>query len=389
MVHASTGLDQWHQDGAVIAVVRGWLADADDLGLGPAGRRAPPQRVLASTDGELLGALLGHRDECAGGVLAGHQLVDEPARGGTGPGDEGGAHAVTVDWRRGEGGDGVLVEVAGDENAGVASAELVELRPDAVRQRDEVAGVDAYGAQLRTRDLHTDPDGLGDVERVDQQGGADTERLHLRRERVPLGIVHQGERVRAGAGCRDAVGAARLEVRRGGEPDDVGGTRRRDRRPLLGAARSHLDARPAGGSTDHPRPGRRDRRVVVEDRQQQGLEDDRLGERALDDEDRRRREVHLAIRVAPDVTAEAVLREPVAGGVVDDLVLAQPGDLVCAEAEALQRIERSAGAGHDAVATPRWKASGEHLEHRTAPGRAVGERRLQHRQLVVVREQGG
>ena len=92
----------------------------------------------------------------------------------------------------------------------------------------------------------------------------------------------------------------------------------------------------------HARGRGRDRRVVVEDRQDERLEDHALGEGRLDDEDRRLREVALALGVAADVTGEAVAREPVDGRPVDDLLVGEEAQLVVAEAE-LPRAPRAPG----------------------------------------------
>ena len=89
------------------------------------------------------------------------------------------------------------------------SAQLVELGSYPVREDAQVAGVDPHRAQLRAGDLDTQPDRLGDVVGVDEQGGALAQGLHLGAEGVLLGVVQQRERVRAGAGGRHAVLLAR------------------------------------------------------------------------------------------------------------------------------------------------------------------------------------
>jgi hypothetical protein len=126
---------------------------------------------------------------------------------------------------------------------------------------------------------------------------------------------------------------------------------------------------------------------VVEHRQEQRLQDDRLGEGPLDDEHRRRGEVELALGVAPHVAGEPVVGEPVARRVVDDAPLAQPGDGVGVEAEVLEGVEQAPGARHDAVAPTGRQPAREQLEHGVPVRGAVGERRLQHRELVVVGEE--
>ena len=206
-------------------------------------------------------------------------------------------------------------------------------------------------------------------------------------EGLLLRVVEQGERVRGGARRRHAVAPARLEVARRVEPGDVGRPGGRDGRLLVGAARAHLDARSASGGCRHPRGRRGDRRVVVEDRQDEGLEDDPLGERRLDDEDRRLGEVALALGVAADVAREAVVGEPLEGRSVDDLGIREEAQLVVAEAEVLERLEDPSRSGDDAVAPAVGQPPGERLEDAPPVRLARGERGLEHRQLVVVGQQ--
>ena len=199
--------------------------------------------------------------------------------------------------------------------------------------------------------------------------------------------MQQRERVRARAGGRDAVQLPRGQVGGGREPGDVRRPRARDRAVLMGAPRPHLDARPVTGDPRHPRRGGGDRGVVVVDREQQGLEQHRLGERPLDHEQRRVREVHLTLGVTPDLAAEAVRRQPVAGRLVDDVL--QRLEHLVVEAELLQGVERPADAGHHAVPSTLRKPAREELEDRTALGSSGAEGRLEHGQLVVVGEQRG
>ena len=208
--------------------------------------------------------------------------------------------------------------------------EGVELGAHLAGDLAEVAGVEPHGAERRPGDLDREPDRLGDVVGVDEQGRADAQRVDLGAEGVGLGVVQQGEGVRGGARGRHAVALAGGQVGGGREAGDVRRPRRRDGGLLVGAPRAHLDAGAVPGGQRHPGRGRGDRRVVVVDRQQQGLQQHRLGEGALDDQERRVGEVGLALGVAPDVAGEAVGREPVErsssttsvergeGGVVED-----------------------------------------------------------------------
>ena len=115
----------------------------------------------------------------------------------SGAGDELGADPVGVHGGRGEGGDGVLVEVGGDDDAGAGGAEVVELLAHPVGDEEEVAGVDADGAQLGSGDLDGGADGFGDVVGVHEEGGAPAEGVDLGLEGVPLVVVEQGEGVGA------------------------------------------------------------------------------------------------------------------------------------------------------------------------------------------------
>ena len=278
--------DQLDEQLAVVPVVLGRGADADHLGLGHAVGVAPPQRVLAAPDRDLVDALLRHRLQDAVVVLASDELVDEAGGRVAAPGDQLGPHAVAVDGRRRERVDRVLVEVAGDDDPGVVRTEPVELLPHLHGQQAEVTGVDADRAELRAGHLDAEPHRLGDVVGVDQQRGADAQGVDLRTERVLLGVVQERERVRAGARGRDAVAVPGREVRGAHEPGDVRRPRGRHRGLLVGASRAHLDAGPVAGDQGHPRGGRRDRRVVVVDREQHRLQHHRLGEAGLDDQQR-------------------------------------------------------------------------------------------------------
>ncbi len=380
---------QRHQQRPVASVVDRRLADADDLGLGAALGVAAAQGVLAAPDRDLVLAALGdvdHRPVVAG---PGDELVDEAAGGVTAAGDQRRADPVAVHRRRGEAGDRELVEVGGDDDPGPGGAELVELDPDLLGEEREVAGVQSYGAQPGAGDLDRRPHRRGHVVGVDEERRAAAQRLDLRGERVALRVVQQREAVGARARGRDPVALPGGQVGRGGEAGDVRRPGGGDRGLLVGAAGAHLDAGAAVGGPGHPRRRGRDRRVVVEDREQQRLEEDRLGEGRLDDHQRRVGEVHLALGVAPDVAREPVAGQPVEGGLVDDPALAQRGDHGVVEGELLERVEGPLHAGHDAVPATLGEPAGEQLEHRPPARGAGGQRRLDHRQLVVVGQQCG
>jgi hypothetical protein len=126
---------------------------------------------------------------------------------------------------------------------------------------------------------------------------------------------------------------------------------------------------------------------VVEDGEDHRLQQHALGEGALDPHDRRAREVDLALGVAPDVAGESVAREPLKGLLVDDVPLAQEAQDIGVEAEVLDGVQHAAGAGHDAVAPPVGQPPGEDLEDAPPLGGAGLHGSLQHRELVLIREE--
>ena len=63
-----------------------------------------------------------------------------------------------------------------------------------VGEHREVTRVDPHGAEVGTGDLDAEAHGLGDVEGVDEQGGALAERVHLGAEGVGLGVAQEHER---------------------------------------------------------------------------------------------------------------------------------------------------------------------------------------------------
>src|SRR5699024_3613041 len=105
-------------------------------------------------------------------------------------------------------------------------------------------------------------------------------------EGLRLAAVSQGEGVHGGSGGRYPEAAARLEV--GGEVDAgyVGRERCGDSRLLVGATGTPLDGQPITGGDVHAGGGRGDGTVVVQNAEENGLEDHRLGECRLDGENR-------------------------------------------------------------------------------------------------------
>ncbi len=171
-------------------------------------------------------------------------------------------------------------------------AEVVELAAYAAGEGAEVAGVDADATELGAGDLDGGFHSLGDVVGVHQQGGVHAEGVDLGLEGGGLvgGAVvvdvEQGPGVGGGAGGGDTVAVGRLEVGGGLESGEIGGAGRGDRGVFVGAPRAHLDDHAAVGGGDHAGGGGGDGGVGVHDGEDDGLQDDALGEGAADGEQR-------------------------------------------------------------------------------------------------------
>ncbi len=200
--------------------------------------------------------------------------------------------------------------------------------------------------------------------------------------------MHKRERVCRRSGRRHPEAPTGLQVGRVREAGQVSRPGGGDGRLLMRASRPHLDDRPAPSRGDHTSGGGGDRAVVVEHRQDERLEHDTFSERPRNAQDRRAREEQLALGVPVDVSLEAVLGEPQRGLLVDHAALQQEPHLGVAEPVGGERLDQPGGAGHDTVAAAGRQTPGEHLENAVTLSRAVLERRRDHRQLVVVREQG-
>ena len=142
------------------------------------GRLGQPHRLLAAAVGLLVAAALLHRH-----AVDLDQLVDHARGRRARAGDHRRADAVDVDGLGAQRGDRELVEVARHHDAGLRRAEAVELLADLAGQHAEVAGVDADRAEFGARDLDGVGHARGDVVGVDEQRGADAERVDLGAER--------------------------------------------------------------------------------------------------------------------------------------------------------------------------------------------------------------
>ena len=253
----------------------------------------------------------------------------------------------------------------------------------------EVAGVDADareghpgGPRRGDRVGHAALDVVGVDEEHREPGILAEEGL----ERGPLAGGPEGENVVVGhgPGGGDTEAAARDRGRRPRRAGDV----RRPRHPQgrvgpVEAAQREVPHRPAGGGVDDPRRLARDQGLVVDDREQRGLDERRLDPPRGDPEKRDLGADHrpLGDRLDPP-------GEPQPGEVVDEVALidplpGQPLEVGGLEAEALEVGERLLEPGGDQVAAPRGEAADEELEAHLAVEPAV-EERLGHGELVLV-----
>ena len=196
--------------------------------------------------------------------------------------------------------------------------------------------------------------------------------------------MQQREGMRTGAQRRHPVGALSFEVGRPGEPCDVGGAGSGDGSLLVGATRAHLDQRAAFCCVGHPGGGRRDCRVVIEDRQCQRLQDDAFAECAVHGQHRGAGEVQFALGVSVDVAAESIVGE--VGQRLAVAEVRQRRQYRVVERELRQRFHESSGSGDHAVPAAFGQPSGEHLERRSTVRGSVAQGGREHRQLVLVGE---
>lgn len=96
---------------------------------------------------------------------------------------------------------------------------------------------------------------------------------------------------------------------------------------------------------------------MVEHAQRQRLEDDRIGEAALDGEDGGAGEVQLALAVSANGSGEPVVLEVAQGCRIDHVVVAEETKLVVTEAEVAHQAEQAPGAGDDPEPAPAREAA--------------------------------
>src|SRR5690606_18393512 len=123
--------------------------------------------LLERAHGDLLSALRGLvlgvlRDAHPLAVVAlpRDQLVDHARRRRARAGDDARADTVRIHGARLQARDGVLVQVAGDGDAGAGGAERVEQRPGLAGDLRQVARIESDAAQAGARDLDGGADAL-------------------------------------------------------------------------------------------------------------------------------------------------------------------------------------------------------------------------------------
>lgn len=153
------------------------------------------------------------------------------------------------------------------------------------------------------------------------------------------------------------------------------------------APRAHVEAGAIVCGDGHTRGGGGDGGVIVENREENRLQEDRFGERADHCHDRGAWEVNLAFTVTVDVTRELVIGEPIQGFFGEDVSVAQVVDLFRAEAKILDGLQSTAHTCDDAVAPVARQATAEDLEDGATICCARLHCRVDHRQFIHVCEQ--
>ena len=190
-----------------------------------AGRSRQPQRLFVAAVGFLVAAALLHRH-----AVHFDQFVDHARGRRTRAGDQRRADAVAVHRLGAQAGDGELVKIAGHHDAGLGSAQLVELLAHLAGQHSQLAGVDAHRAQRRRRRRPRHWPRRSSRRRCPpaawcrcpaHRPGRETRPAHPFRGTVLASVQHR-ERVRGGALGGYSVSALGLQVGRRGEAGDIG-----------------------------------------------------------------------------------------------------------------------------------------------------------------------
>src|SRR5215207_2149237 len=145
LANDGAAVNQLDQKRAVVAVTAWRLTDSDDLRFGHALLGQPSQGELATTDGDLIDAFLGHsqhRCRWRVGFGASHQLVDEFTCGVAAASDQCRANPVTVDRRTRQRRDRELIKIAGHDDPCVSCTKGVKKLAHLGCQLAEVAGIE-------------------------------------------------------------------------------------------------------------------------------------------------------------------------------------------------------------------------------------------------------
>ena len=188
-------------------------------------------------------------------------------------------------------------------------------------------------------------------------------------------------------GCprrRNAVAVRRLQVRRRVKTSQVRRPRRRHRRILMRATRPHLNQRAAIGSRHHTGSRRGYRRIRIHDGQNHRLQNHALGKRAAHRQDRRMRKIQIPLAVTINMARKMIIPQVIQRRVIQER---QVGQLFFRKHEVLHRAQHTRRARHHAVSTLVRQPAGKNLKRTRAMRRPIRQRRLQHGQLVLIRQQ--
>ncbi len=201
--------------------------------------------------------------------------------------------------------------------------------------------------------------------------------------------MHQREAVRCGADGLQTVHLCGEQVGGALETAHHRGARGRDGGPFVRTASAHVHARTVLRGADHARRGGGDGGIVVEDAQQQRFQQRAFAECALDLQDRRIREEHLAFAVPLDGTGEVEVLQPLDGFRADHLAVGEELQIVVVEMKTLQSVKDAPLTGGHAVVAAQGQMAGEHLEHAFAVGGAVLQACVKHGVFIHVRHKSG
>ena len=258
------------------------------------------ERELTARNRGLVFRLLGHRLHVAGRILAFGQLVHHRAGRSARSGDEHGAHTIRINRRGLQRCERILVQIVGNGDLRVGGTQRVQLVAYTLRQRRQVAGIDAHAAQFRTSHLNSRLHSLFNVVRVDQQRGVLAERGDLRFERATLVVMYQREAVRGRANGLQTIHLRGQQIGRAFETTHYGSASCGNGGPLVRSAASHVHARAILCGADHAGRRRCNRGIVIQNAQQQRFQQRALAERAFDLQDWRIREEHFSFAITFD-----------------------------------------------------------------------------------------